>query len=65
MVALSAAALMPKAVLAEIDAPDCAKRKDVLGVSRVVEVDPTHGLRFGRMQYKDFSFQRIVLFFLC
>ena len=35
---------------------DCAARDDVLGVSRVVEVDTTGGLRFGRAQYKDFSF---------
>ena len=34
----------------------CSERSGVLGVSRVLEVDTTGGLRFGNMQYKDIDF---------
>ena len=54
--AFLAVALVPSAAIAGKDAPDCAMRKDVLGVSRVVEIDPAHGLLFGSMQHKDFKF---------
>jgi peptidoglycan/xylan/chitin deacetylase (PgdA/CDA1 family) len=36
--------------------PACAARPDVLGVSRVVEIDTKGGPRFGLMQYKDLDF---------
>ncbi len=51
-----ASILYAPSAFAEGNATDCSSRKDVLGVSRVVEVDASDGLRFGRMQYKDFSF---------
>lgn len=37
-------------------AASCAARTDVLGVSRIVEVDTTGGPRFGLSQYKELDF---------
>ena len=34
-------------------APDCANRPDLLGISRVVEIDTTSGPRFGDQYHKD------------
>lgn len=42
--------------IAANERPGCKDRKGALGVSRVVEIDTTGGLRFGNMQYKDIDF---------
>lgn len=57
VVALAAAlaGLLPQGA-ARAEKPSCAERKGVLGVSRVVEIDTSGGLRFGNMQYKDIDF---------
>lgn len=36
--------------------PDCASRTDVIGLSRIVEIDTTGGPKFGHSHYKDVDF---------
>lgn len=38
--------------------PGCSERRNILGVSRVLEIDTTGGPRFGNNQYKDIDFLR-------
>ncbi len=57
-VGLASAMAFSLGAVAKPDAPDCGERRDVLGVSRVIEIDTSKAHRFGRMQYKDLSFLR-------